>query len=536
MQLHERLEAVSASRVDGPSKLVLIMLAKRLDRDDPNGVVWSSSETLAEECGVSTKAITRTMDRLTKAGIVRIVSKAAQGRSARKAIDWVALAAAERDAGTIENIPAEKRRAVGSRSDESSDLESTDRRTLERRAVDSRSDAPSQDPINDPSMNPIPESDPGTRSDAGEPDPDQQAEPEPPMPTVTPDSRPTTSTDPIDNDGALAPSPFRATPSPTDEVSDVPTACHPRPDVDDGHDVQPRPGRESAGVAGDGPDLGLGGVRARVAGGLVRSTLTAAPATTPATAPPPLAAPSVVAPNERQGGAGAFTLSPPSKPKGKRKAATEITEDQIASVAVFVDRIIGKPGRCLPGSTRWKRLTNAIKGAGLSKVYARMEATADAAEGKASPASETWKVMTSRGCTVDNMIWDHNGWTASIDTAIEDAAIDAAERASETTGAAGGVVGRLEPQNRSQGQAAPKQSGSGAWDDMLSVIRSTGGLRLSLGLKGSTLSHDPTEHTRRCRAVADIGGWAKLCEMGEHNRGIIRAQFVSAYERAGVTA
>jgi len=27
MQLHERLEAVSTSRVDGPSKLLLIMLA-----------------------------------------------------------------------------------------------------------------------------------------------------------------------------------------------------------------------------------------------------------------------------------------------------------------------------------------------------------------------------------------------------------------------------------------------------------------------------------------------------------------------------
>ena len=117
VMLHERLEAVSASRVDGPAKLVLIMLAKRLDRDDPNGVVWSSSETLAEECGVSTKAITRTMERLTKAGIIRIVSKAAQGRSARKAIDWTALAAAERDTSASENIPVEKRRGVGSRSD-----------------------------------------------------------------------------------------------------------------------------------------------------------------------------------------------------------------------------------------------------------------------------------------------------------------------------------------------------------------------------------------------------------------------------------
>ena len=78
MMLHERLDAISASRVDGPSKLVLIMLAKRLDRDDPNGVVWSSSETLAEECGVSARAICHTMKRLTAAGIIRIVSKACE--------------------------------------------------------------------------------------------------------------------------------------------------------------------------------------------------------------------------------------------------------------------------------------------------------------------------------------------------------------------------------------------------------------------------------------------------------------------------
>jgi hypothetical protein len=66
---------------------------------------------------------------------------------------------------------------------------------------------------------------------------------------------------------------------------------------------------------------------------------------------------------------------------------------------------------------------------------------------------------------------------------------------------------------------------------MLTTIRATGGLRLSIGLRGSTLSHDPAEHERRCQAVRDIGGWPKLCEMGEGNRGIIRAQFVSAYER-----
>ena len=135
MQLHERLEAVSASRVDGPSKLVLIMLAKRLDRDDPDGVVWPSSSTLAAECGVGINAITRTMDRMTKAGIVRIVSKAAQGRSARKAIDWTVLAAAERDSGPVQNF--ENHRSGGPRITTAVNLESPERGTLIHHGDDS---------------------------------------------------------------------------------------------------------------------------------------------------------------------------------------------------------------------------------------------------------------------------------------------------------------------------------------------------------------------------------------------------------------
>ena len=119
MMLHERLDAISASRVDGPSKLVLIMLAKRLGREDPNGVVWSSSETLADECGVSARAISHTLKRLTAAGIIRIVTKAAQGRSARKAIDWIALAAAERT--------TERSRTSRPRSGAASSLEVTPR-------------------------------------------------------------------------------------------------------------------------------------------------------------------------------------------------------------------------------------------------------------------------------------------------------------------------------------------------------------------------------------------------------------------------
>ncbi len=106
MMLHRKARTPSpeASRVDGPSKLVLIMLAKRPRprRSRRCGVVFICHA--GRRVGVGINAITRTMDRLTKAGIIRIVSKAAQGRSARKAIDWAALAAAERDSGPVQNF------------------------------------------------------------------------------------------------------------------------------------------------------------------------------------------------------------------------------------------------------------------------------------------------------------------------------------------------------------------------------------------------------------------------------------------------
>ena len=226
----------------------------------------------------------------------------------------------------------------------------------------------------------------------------------------------------------------------------------------------------------------------------------------------------------------AFDAPPPAKPKRKAKAAPD--ETQIAAIAADVERAIGSIGRCKPGSMRWKQLANAVKGAGVERMASRIAAFADAVQGLPSPAAQTHRAMASKGCGVDNLLWAENGWTLSIDKAIEDAAISR----SEAVTASGGMLTHPSAQNAPERQTAPKQNGSAAWDDMLSVIRSTGGLRLSLGLRGSTLSHDAGEHKRRCQAVADIGGWAKLCEMGEHNRGIIRAQFVAAYDRAGVTA
>ena len=239
MMLHERLDAISASRVDGPSKLVLIMLAKRLDRDDPNGVVWSSSATLAAECGVGVNAITRTMDRLTKAGIIRIVSKAAQGRSARKAIDWTALAAAERDSGPVQNF--ENHRSGEPRITTAVNLESPERGTLIHHGADSRITTAQTDPISEQIINPINEPDQGNSSAgvrAMTPNPHLLtallfATRSDPMPTDHLGSRPKKTTDPIDNDGEDTSPPFRATPSPlTDPERPATSETSATPDPD----------------------------------------------------------------------------------------------------------------------------------------------------------------------------------------------------------------------------------------------------------------------------------------------------------------
>ncbi len=150
------------------------------------------------------------------------------------------------------------------------------------------------------------------------------------------------------------------------------------------------------------------------------------------------------------------------------------------------------------------------------------------------PAAQTHRGAVE-GCDVAALSGPRrscDGWTLSIEQAIAGCCIAVLESRKPLA-----VCWRtLGAQNAPERQPAPKQNGSAAWDDMLTTIRKHGGLRLSLGLRGSTLSHDAGEHKRRCQAVADIGGWAKLCELGEHNRGIIRAQFVAAYDRLGVTA
>ncbi len=127
-------------------------------------------------------------------------------------------------------------------------------------------------------------------------------------------------------------------------------------------------------------------------------------------------------------------------------------------------------------------------------------------------------------------------FVSRLDAAAEQATLDAESRSEAVPQAVGWRRG-LSAQNAPERQPAPKQNGSAAWDDMLTTIRTMHGApRLSLGVRGSTLSHDPAEQARRAAAIVAIGGWSKICDAGDHNRGIIRAQFVAAYDRLSVTA
>ena len=458
--LHERLDAISSSRVDGRSKLVLIMLAKRLDRDDPEGVVWSSSATLAAECGVGVNAITRTMDRLTKAGIIRIVSKAAQGRSARKAIDWTALAAAERDSGPVQNF--ENHRSGEPRITTAVNLESPERGTLNHHGEDSRITAPVTDPIREPDQ----ESDhpsghqPITARD------DEPSNESDPMPTDHRGSRPTMDSDPIDNDGEDTSPPFRAAPSPlTDPERPATSETSATPDQGTAWSLHPQ----------------------------------------------------------------ADAAPPPAKPKRKAKATTALDLEAWGKCCQAWDGMTGRTRAWRPEAGDGKTIAAAMLEQGTAKVAARFD----------QAARDAWCCGaardSSRPLSVFALTRAKTALTSRLDAAAEQATLDAESR-SEAVAASVGMLTHPSAQNAPERQPAPKQTGSAAWDDMLTTIRGTGGLRLSVGLRGSTLSHDAGEHKRRCQAVADIGGWAKLCEMGEGNRGIIRAQFVAAYDRAGVSA
>ena len=489
VMLHERLEAVSASRVDGPAKLVLIMLAKRLDRDDPDGVVWPSSATLAAECGVGVNAITRTMDRLTKAGIVRIVSKAAQGRSARKAIDWAALAAAERDSGPIQNF--ENHRSGEPRITTAVNLESPARGTLNHHGDDSRITTAVTDPISEPIINPVKGTGHQPDHDTREPTAaltDEQ--PEPPMhsllyerviPGIITGSRPTTDTDPIDNDGDKTSHPESAGPlSPLPDRIERGTASTItipiEPHADEVTDEQVRvrgvapeadlPKRLAAHIPPASAEVGTGRApQAEVAAtadghatdagqasaDALTSTPTAPPATDTGTAPLALALVSVVAPplEPAQGGA-----SKPKRGKGKQ------SDETIAAIAAQVDRMMGRTGAALPGSGRWKQLVSAVNEAGAARVLARVTAMADAAQGLPSPAAAIFAAMAGSEYGTGPILRGHNGWTVKLDDAL-DASAFGEKRASEKPG----DVGRVD--SRPSGANAPQASQAVSWPDVL---------------------------------------------------------------------
>jgi len=306
-----------------------------------------------------------------------------------------------------------------------------------------------------------------------------------------------------------------------DDVTDAndPTACDPCSPLRADDDRQPAPGSGVVGVAGilggrGGDDLGAGPAD-RLAGGALTSTPNAVPATTDPNAPPALILRGVAPLGSEQAGA--------SKPKrGKGKQAKALDLDAWGRCCQAWDTVVGKIRVWRPEAGDGKTIAEAITRDGAAKIVARFE----------QATRDPWCCSTARDSgrplSVSALTRSATAVTSRLDAAAEQAALDAESR-SEGSVASGHTESRPARENRSQ---PPRNAtGASAWDDMLTTIRATGGLRLSIGLRGSTLSHDPAEHERRCQAVRDIGGWPKLCEMGEGNRGIIRAQWAAAYDR-----
>jgi len=362
-------------------------------------------------------------------------------------------------------------------------------------------------------------------------------------------SRPATDTDPIDNDGATTPPPVPAVSSPRCGVRSLGSSlvCDREPhthglhecgpfafsndfytpttaEVSDGqvtpHHAQPvglhRLQDAARSVLPDAaPETALE----------VASTLSPAPATSETSAP------------DKPDSGSLLTLSgaPPAKLRAKKAkpSAAALDIDTWGRCCQAWDAIRGKPGAWKPEAGMGRQIAEGIGRVGAARMEARL---ASVAAGTSPAGRKIRAFFDAEGADLGMLCWERGAkLLTALDGEIEQATLDAESR-SEAVVTSGGMLAHPSAQNAPERQPAPKQTGSAAWDDMLSVIRSTGGLRLSLGLRGSTLSHDAGEHKRRCQAVADIGGWAKLCEMGEHNRGIIRAQFVAAYDRAGVSA
>ena len=97
MRLHERMAAIMASKLEMSSKMVLTVLASHMS-DDEGRPVWPSVETIAAMAGGSKQVVSVILTKLEARGIVVVTAHAVPGRStARRAIDWEALASASRD-------------------------------------------------------------------------------------------------------------------------------------------------------------------------------------------------------------------------------------------------------------------------------------------------------------------------------------------------------------------------------------------------------------------------------------------------------
>jgi hypothetical protein len=224
-----------------------------------------------------------------------------------------------------------------------------------------------------------------------------------------------------------------------------------------------------------------------------------------------------VARHEDQGAAVA------SKPKrGKGKQAVPLDLDAWGAVCQSYDTISGKMRKWDPARGDGRLIAETMAREGQARIVARF----------AQAARDPW--CLDKRPDLSALCRGSTDFVRRLDAAAEQAVLDAAQigekRASGTPGDVGQVSTR--PNGASAPQARQSPNGATAWDDMLTTIRAMhGSPRLSLGVRGSTLSHDPAEQARRAAAIAAIGGWAKICDAGDHNRGIIRAQFVAAYER-----
>ena len=483
-----------ADGITGPAKAVCWFLA---DVADKNGSSWYSQEQIALKAGVTDRTVRRALADLVVMDIVRVQPPTRQRRTPTVTL----LADGLR--GWVEN-PNDH---GWTQSPGKVDRESTQvgQRVHPRRTQ--RPPTPDRESYEDPKK--VSEEDLSEVTTEGpmsgrEPDPDQRAEPEPSMPTDTPDSRPMTPTDAIDNDGAQTHPPGSAAPSlPRCGVRSLssPMTCEREPHTDELHqcgpfafsndfyitnevpDVQPRRASvlrdhaaphlaaedvhaEHAAVLDldkprrpEAPSVEAGDPR-RAAGDA--STLTAAPATTPATAPPPSAetgrdvAPRV-GPDLPLTEASAFTLSPPSKPKGKRKAAPPLDLDAWGLACQSYDTIAGKTRRWDPARGDGRLIAETMAAQGQDRIVARF----------AQAARDPW--CLDKRPDVSALCRAGSDFVRKLDAAAEQAALDAEGRsdASQTSGA---TLTRPTPENRSQGQTRPNDGVS--WGDVLRDIGS----------------------------------------------------------------